>query len=85
MLIYSVTLFHRQGEVLFAMIRLSVPDYVFDDICLFVSENYSNNMSNGSLLITQAFVLKYPDYGRKFGFSEINKAIEDGIKCGIFS
>ena len=51
------------------MIWLSVPDYVFDDICLFVSENYSNNTSNDSLLITQAFVLKYPDYGRKFGFS----------------
>jgi hypothetical protein len=85
MLIYSVTLFNRQREVLVVMIRLSVPDYVFDDICLFVSKNYSNNTSNSSLLITQAFILKYPDYGRKFGFSEINKAIEDGIKCGVFS
>jgi hypothetical protein len=66
------------------MIRLSVPDYVFDDICRFISENYSSNTSN-SLLIAQAFVLKYPDYGRKFGLSEINKVIENGIKCGIFS
>jgi hypothetical protein len=66
------------------MIRLSVPDYVFDDICRFISENYSSNISN-SLLIAQAFVLKYPDCGRKVGLSEINKIIEDGIKCGIFS
>jgi hypothetical protein len=70
-------------EVLTAMLRLSIPDYVFDDICRFISENYSNNTSN-SLLVAQAFCLKYQKYEKTFGLSAINKVIEDGIKCGLF-
>jgi hypothetical protein len=37
-----------------------------------------------SLLIAQAFILKYQNHGKKCGLSAINKAIEDGIKRGLF-
>jgi hypothetical protein len=65
------------------MLRLSIPDYVFDDICRFISENYSNNTSN-SLLIAHAFCLKYTEYEKTVGIPAIKQVIEDGIKCGLF-
>ncbi len=63
--------------------QLKIPKHVFDDLTRFISKSYSNNLPN-SLLIAQAFILKYQDYGREFGLSAINYAIEDGIKCGLF-
>jgi hypothetical protein len=65
------------------MCRLRIPQNVFDDLCKFISKNYPNYLPN-SLLIAQAFILKYSDYGKEFGLSEINYVIEDGIKHGLF-
>jgi hypothetical protein len=65
------------------MRRLKIPQSVFDDLCRFISKNYPNYLPN-SLLIAQAFILKYSDYGKEFGLSEINYVIEDGIKHGLF-
>jgi hypothetical protein len=62
---------------------LKVPEHVIDDLTRFISITYSNNLPN-SLLIAQAFILKYPYHGRAFGLSSINYAIEDGIKQGFF-
>ena len=56
---------------------------VLNDLTSFISQTYSENLPN-SLLIAQAFIIKYPEYGKKFGLSEINKMIEDGIKRGLF-
>jgi hypothetical protein len=60
-----------------------IPDYVLDDLSNFISKNYPNGLPN-SLLIAQAFILKYTDYGNEFGLHVINKVIEDGIKQGFF-
>lgn len=54
-----------------------------DDLISYISANYSNHLPN-SLLIAQAFILKYPQYGRKYGLSVINRAIEDYIKSESF-
>jgi hypothetical protein len=59
------------------------PEHVLNDITIFISHTYSENLPN-LLLIAQAFILKYPDHGREFGLSEINRVIEDGMKSGIF-
>ena len=56
---------------------------VLDDLTGFIGEKYPNTLPN-SLIIAQAFILKYPDYGNEFGLSEINRMIEDGIKRGLF-
>jgi hypothetical protein len=45
---------------------------------------YLKDLPN-SLIIAQAFLIKYPEYGREFGLAAINDAIEDGIKRGIFN
>lgn len=74
---------NRQTEVSVPMPRLKLSDTVFDDLVSFISATYSNELPN-SLLIAQAFILKYPVYGRKYGLPVINKAIEDGIKQGLF-
>jgi len=66
------------------MPQLKVPDNVLIDLKGFIVENYSNNMPN-SLLIAQNFILRHQDYGREFGLSAINNAIEDGIKDGCFN
>jgi len=65
------------------MPQLKISEPVLDDLGRFISKNYSNYLPN-SLLIAQAFILKYQDYGREFGLSAINKVIEDGIMCGLF-
>lgn len=65
------------------MPQLKLPEQVFIDLASFISINYPNYLPN-SLLIAQAFILKYQDYGREFGLSAINYAIEDGIKHGLF-
>ena len=61
------------------MPRLIVPEYVFADIIRFISGTYHNDLPN-SLLIAQAFCLKFQDYGKEFGLSAINNAVEDIIK-----
>jgi hypothetical protein len=71
-------------EVSATMPLLNIPEHVIDDLNRFISKNYSNNLPN-SLLIAQAFILKYPEHGTKYGLSLINYAIEDGIKRGLFN
>jgi hypothetical protein len=60
-----------------------LPESVYNDLTRFISETYSNNLPN-SLLIAQAFILKYPQFGREYGLPAINYAIEDGIRQGCF-
>ena len=60
-----------------------IPKHILNDITIFISQTYSGSLPN-SLLIAQAFILKYPHYGEEFGLSEINKIIEDGMKRGLF-
>lgn len=54
------------------------------DLINFIVTNYQKDLPN-SLLIAQAFILKYQDYGREFGLPAINKAIEDGISADLYS
>jgi hypothetical protein len=44
---------------------------------------YPNKLPN-SILIAQAFILKYPEHGREYGLSTINRVLEEGIKQGLF-
>lgn len=60
-----------------------IPESVFEDLTSFISITYKENLPN-SLLIAQTFILKYPNYGREYGLSVINYAIEDGMKRGLF-
>ena len=62
---------------------LKVPKHVIDDLIRFIAEQYPHNLPN-SLLIAQAFILKYPDHGKKYGLPAINYAIKDRIKQGLF-
>ena len=63
------------------MTQKTIPKHVLEDLCRFISKNYSNNLPN-SLLMAQAFILKYPDHGMKYGLPGINKAIEEWIEQG---
>lgn len=65
------------------MPQLKVPEHVLDDLHRFISENYASYLPD-PLFIAQAFILKYPDYGKKFDLFSINYAIEYGIKHGLF-
>jgi len=65
------------------MSSTGIPELVWNDLISFISQTYSDSLPN-SLLIAQAFILKYPDHGKEFGLSAINKMIEDGIKRGLF-
>jgi hypothetical protein len=60
-----------------------LPESVYNDLTRFISETYSNNLPN-SLLIAQAFILKYPQFGREYGLPAINYAIEDRMRQGCF-
>jgi hypothetical protein len=57
------------------MSHLIIPKYVFDDIDRFIHENYHYSLPH-SLLISQAFCLRFKDYGNEFGVSEITDAVE---------
>ena len=46
----------------------------------FIFKNYYYRNLPNSLLVAQAFILKYPDHGKKYGLSTINKIIEDEIE-----
>jgi hypothetical protein len=65
------------------MSQIIIPHSVFNDLTGFISATYSNNLPN-SLLIAQAFILKYPEHGRKYGLTTINQAVEEGIRQGLF-
>jgi hypothetical protein len=65
------------------MPQLKIPQYVMNDLIRFISITYQDNLPN-SLLVAQAFILKHPDHGKKYGLSVINRAIEDGINVGLF-
>jgi len=65
------------------MFSQKINDPVLNDLTSFIAKKYHNSLPN-SLLIAQAFIIKYPEYGRKFGLSEVNKMTEDGIKHGHY-
>lgn len=65
------------------MPKVKIPQYAIDDLDRFIFANYQKNLPN-SLLMAQAFILKYPYHGKNYGLSIINKTIEDGIKEGLF-
>jgi hypothetical protein len=58
------------------MPQLKVPQHIINDLNRFISATYKNSLPN-SLLIAQSFILKYPDHGRTYGFSEITKVIDE--------
>lgn len=66
------------------MTQKTIPQELFYDLSMFISQNYSDSMPN-SLLIAQAFILNFQDYGREFGLAAINKAVEEGIEKGLFN
>ncbi len=66
-----------------ATTQMILPKHVLDGLTRFISNNYPKNLPN-SLLIAQAFILKYPTYGKKYGLPVINKAIEEGINQNLF-
>ena len=57
------------------MSHLGIPNYVLDDINRFIHENYQDPLPH-SLLISQAFCLRFKNYGNEFGVSEISDAVE---------
>ncbi len=60
------------------MSHLIVPKYVLDDINKFIHVNYLNYHDSlpHSLIIAQAFCLRFKDYGNDFGVSVITDAVE---------
>lgn len=66
------------------MPQLKSPNNLNDDLISFIFANYSKNLPN-SLLIAQAFILKYPQYGKEYGLPTINRAIEDCINADLYS
>lgn len=52
-----------------------VPKYLLDDINEFIHVNYHYSLPH-SLIIAQAFCLRFKNYGNDFGVSEITDAIE---------
>lgn len=65
------------------MVLTTLPQNVFEDLSSFIFEKYSNKLPN-SLIIAQAFILKYPHHGNEYGLSVINTVIEEGINKGFF-
>ena len=63
------------------MPQLMYPNYILDDLRMFISENYHLKLPH-SLLIAQAFILRCPKYGKKFGLPTINSIIEEWMKQG---
>jgi hypothetical protein len=67
----------------YATTQMILPEHVLNDLIRFIDGKYQRQLPH-SLLIAQAFILKYTVYGREYGLPAINKAIEDGIKQGLF-
>lgn len=57
------------------MSQLIVPKYVLDDINEFILVNYHGSLPH-SLIIAQAFCLRFNNYGNDYGVSEITEAVE---------
>lgn len=57
------------------MPQLMIPNYILEDLRTFISENYHIHLPH-SLLIAQAFCLKFTEYGKSFGVSAISDAVE---------
>ena len=57
------------------MPQLIVSKYVLDDLENFISENYYMFLPH-TLLIAQAFCLKFKEYGTDFGVYAIANAVE---------
>jgi len=56
------------------IIHNKLPDKVFDDLTKLISENHPKNVPH-SLIVAQAFIMKYPDYGKKYDLSQISHAV----------
>jgi hypothetical protein len=67
----------------YAINHSTLPECVFDDLRRFIHERYQKPLPN-SLLVAQAFILRYPEHGKQYSLALINMAIEDGIRCGLF-
>ena len=67
----------------YATTQIILPEHVLYDLIRFINDKYQRQLPH-SLLIAQAFILAYQDYGREFGLTIINKAIEEGINQGLF-
>jgi hypothetical protein len=52
-----------------------VPKYVLDDINEFMHVNYHYSLPH-SLIVAQAFCLRFQNYGNDFGVSEITDAVK---------
>jgi len=66
------------------MPQLKLPEHVISDLDRFIYEIYSQYLPN-SLLVAQAFILKYPHHGRVYGLPAINYEIEQRIQEGTFN
>jgi hypothetical protein len=64
-------------------IKKILPEHVYNDLIRFITCKFQKPLPN-SLLIAQAFILQYPDYGNEYGLPVINYVIEEGIKQGLF-
>jgi hypothetical protein len=58
----------------YATTQMILPEHVLNNLVRFISNNYHKNLPN-FLLIAEAFILKYPNYGKDYGLPAINKAI----------
>jgi hypothetical protein len=58
---------------------MKYPDQMMDDLREFIDKNYRGGLPH-SLLIAEAFMLRYPDYGNQYGLTEIHAAVESLIK-----
>jgi hypothetical protein len=67
----------------YASAQIILPEHVLNDLIRFISCKYQKPLPN-SLLIAQAFIIQYPEYGKEYGLPAINYAIEDGINQGLF-
>ncbi|AKB60716.1 hypothetical protein [Methanosarcina mazei] len=67
------------------MSHLIVPERVLDDINEFIRTNYTNfhHSLPHSLIISQAFCLRFKEYGNDFGVSVIADAVEYVKKSSI--
>jgi hypothetical protein len=57
------------------MSQLIVPKYVLDDLRKFIAENYHVVLPH-SILIAQAFCLRFNKYGMEFGVCAISDTVE---------
>jgi hypothetical protein len=61
------------------MSQSKLPAYVLNDLIKFIHETYRDGLPH-SLLIAQAFLLEFKEYGKKYDLSIINDAVEEIIE-----